>query len=103
MRAILAVCSILALSSCGGGRVTGEIGQACMAAGRSAANPALCSCVQRAADMKLSAREQARAAEFFEDPQKAQDTRQASNGDRYDFWDRYREFVDTAEALCAGT
>lgn len=89
--------SLLTLAACGG-RVTGEIGKACIAADRKAANPALCSCVQRAADATLTQREQVRAATFFENPQLAQDTRKASPSGR--FWTRYKNFSSTAKRMC---
>ena len=90
---------MIVLASCGP-RVSGEVGKACMAGGRSAANPALCSCVQQAANRTLSGSDQARAASFFEDPQKAQDMRAATTASANAFWDRYRNFSNTAEAMC---
>ncbi len=100
MRILIGLISILALTSCGGGRVSGAIGKACMDSGRSAANPALCSCVQRAADSTLTGSDQRRAADFFSDPQKAQDTRQEDGSSNEAFWRRYRDFADRAEAIC---
>ncbi len=99
MRRIFALTAAGLLVSCGG--VSGEIGQACMAAGREAASPALCSCVQQVANQSLSASDQARAASFFDDPEKAQTIRQ-SDATRDDaFWTRYRAFADRAEAMCS--
>ncbi len=100
MRIIIGLISIVALSSCGGGRVSGDIGRACMDSGRSAANPVLCSCVQATANQTLSGADQRRAAEFFADPQKAQDTRQADGSSNEAFWQRYRDFANRAEAIC---
>ena len=93
------VLALWALGGCGGG-VSGEVGRACMASGRSAANPALCSCIQGAANGTLTQGEQNRAAALFESPDRAQATR-ASNA-RADevFWSHYRAFADRAEALC---
>jgi hypothetical protein len=54
MRILLATAAVLTLTSCGGGRVSGDIGKACMDAGRAAANPALCSCIQQVANQSLS-------------------------------------------------
>ena len=104
-RVISALLAMLVLASCGGGSrgtpsATGEISQACMAGGRSAANRQLCSCVQAAANQTLSSRDQTRAAEFFGDPDKAQDTRTADGPAAEAFWARYRNFVSTAEAMC---
>lgn len=106
MRWILAVVALVILSSCGGsgGRVSGSasgpLGSACMAAGRSGANGALCSCVQAAANQTLGASDQARAAEFFADPEKAQSTRMSDSSASEAFWERYRNFVSMAEAMC---
>lgn len=103
MRVILAILALAALTACGGGggRVTGELSKACLASDRAAANPRLCSCVQQAANQTLSAADQARAATFFEDPQRAQDTRQSDRSSDEAFWQRYRAFSRTAEAMCA--
>jgi len=102
MRLFGLVMVLLALAACGtGGRVSGDVARACMAGGRQAANPALCSCVQSVANQSLSAAEQRRAASFFEDPQRAQDTRQSSNSGDSAFWHRYRAFADRASAQCA--
>lgn len=91
--------ALLALAACGGG-VSGEIGQACMSGGRSAANAALCSCVQQAANQSLSGADQRRAATFFEEPQLAQDTRQSDRPQDEAFWLRYRAFSERATAMC---
>ncbi len=99
MRIILALTALVLLAACSGG-VTGEVGRACMDAGRQAANPALCSCVQRAASQTLSPADQRRAARFFADPQRAQDTRQSPRASDREFWQRYRAFVARAEAIC---
>ena len=100
MRMMFVILALMTLTSCGGGRVTGTIGSACMEAGRAAANPALCSCVQRAANARLSGAEQRRAAEFFADPQKAQDTRQSDNAGSERFWERYKDFAALARSMC---
>lgn len=91
----------LTLAACGGGgRVTGDIGQACVDTGRRDASGALCSCVQQVADQTLSNRDQARAVAFFKDPQLAQDTRQSDNASDRAFWTRYRGFTDLATEIC---
>ncbi|MCC7321933.1 MAG: arginine transporter [Rubellimicrobium sp.] len=91
----------LVLDGCGGGvRVSGEIGTACIGGGRDAANPALCSCVQRAADQALTAAEQRRAATFFANPHLAQEVRQSDRASDERFWQRYRAFSERAEAMC---
>ncbi|WP_235923980.1 arginine transporter [Pseudoroseicyclus tamaricis] len=88
-----------ALVACGP-RLTGEVSEACMAGGRSAANPALCSCVQQVANQTLSGSDRRRAATFFEDPHLAQEARTADTPAMEAFWTRYRAFADTAERVC---
>jgi len=106
MRWILAAAALVALTSCGSsgsrviGSASGPIGSACVAAGRSSASGALCSCVQAAANQTLGASDQARAAEFFADPEKAQSTRMSDSSVTEAFWERYRNFVSMAEAMC---
>lgn len=96
MRAFFAVLTFVFLVSCGGGRVSGVVAEACMDAGRSAANARTCSCVQNAANQTLRGSDQAKAASFFADPNEAQAARQAGGS----FWTRYRHFTDMAEAMC---
>ncbi|MBB3711616.1 hypothetical protein FHS00_001187 [Limimaricola variabilis] len=98
MYAKLGLVALLTLAACGGGRPSGAISRACEASGRPGANAALCSCVQGAADATLSGSEQRRAAKFFKDPQKAQDTRQQDGSGA--FWSRYKAFAERAEAIC---
>lgn len=96
----LAVAGLWALGACGGGRVSGEVGRACVAGGRGAASPALCSCVQGVADQVLNASEQRRAAAFFDDPDLAQRARTSDGAQDEAFWARYRAFADRAAAIC---
>lgn len=91
---------VLALAACGGETVTGEVGKACIAADRRAATPALCSCVQQAANRTLNAADQRVAASFFASPQTAQDIRQSNNRSNEAFWDRYKAFTEFARAQC---
>lgn len=100
MRILLVLGAVATLAACGGGRVTGVVSDACLGAGRSAASPQLCSCVQQVANQNLSRRDQARAASFFVDPQRAQDTRQSDNPNDEAFWLRYRAFSDRAALVC---
>lgn len=101
MRKKFVVTAFMLLAACGGSpAVTGDISQACMAANRSAASPALCSCVQQVANQSLSSGDQARAASFFANPQLAQDTRQSSSFADERFWGRYRAFSDLSSEIC---
>jgi hypothetical protein len=77
------------------------IQRACLSSDRGARSTALCGCIQHVADMTLSSSDQRRAAKFFKNPDLAQETRQASDGNRTDFWDRYKNFGATAEAYCS--
>lgn len=78
----------------------GTIEHACMNGGRKAANHMLCGCIQAAADLTLSRSEQRRAARFFKDPHKAQQTRQSSRTSDERFWRSYKAFGRTAEIHC---
>lgn len=100
MRKVLVLLAGLALAGCGGGGASGTIGAACIRADRSAATPALCSCVQRVANQSLSAADQRRAAEFFANPDRAEQVRRADAQRDKDFWQRYRAFADRAAATC---
>ncbi|TNC63559.1 arginine transporter [Rubellimicrobium roseum] len=91
--------ALVVLGGCGG-RVSGDIGRACMAGGRNAASPQLCSCVQGVANQSLSASDQRRAALFFEDPDRAQETRASDRAGDEAFWLRYKAFSQRAEAIC---
>ena len=71
-----------------------------MAAGRSNASPALCSCIQQVANQSLSGADQSRAAAFFADPQLAQDTRQSDRSSDEVFWLRYKSFTELATQIC---
>ncbi len=79
----------------------GAIERACNGSNRAEATPRLCACIQSAADLTLTARDQARAARFFQDPHQAQEIRQSDRQSDEAFWLRYRAFGETAEAFCA--
>jgi phytoene dehydrogenase-like protein len=81
--------------------LAGPIERACNISGRTS-DARLCSCIQQAADLTLSTRDQTRAAKFFQDPHQAQEVRQSDRRDDAAFWLRYRAFGDTAEAFCGG-
>ncbi len=114
MKRVISLMIFASLVGCGGGggrapsenspyRVSssGPINKACMASDRKARSPQLCSCIQSAANAKLTASEQRRAVQFYGDPHKAQETRQSSRASDERFWRKYRDYVDYAEALCS--
>lgn len=112
MKQVILITALVALAACGGrggsgggsrsyaATASGPISEACLAAGRDAASRGLCGCVQAAANRTLGASDQRRATGFFRDPQSAQETKASSSASADAFWDRYRNFVDTAEAMC---
>lgn len=89
----------LMLAACGAS--AGPIERACMQSGRKAATPALCGCIQRAANETLSPSDQSLAATFFRDPHRAQEIRQSKRHDHSEFWRRYRAFGAAAESTCS--
>lgn len=97
MRAVLTVSLILAVS---GPAHAGKIENACLLADRSMGQRALCRCIQDAADLTLSSRDQKLAASFFADPHRAQEIRQSDSRRHEAFWDRYEHFGRVAEAYC---
>ena len=93
--------ALVAVGSCGP-RVSGEVGKACLAADRKAANAQLCSCVQAAANVHLNGSDQKIAASFFAEPEKANDMKIATSRSADAFWDRYKAFSQTAQRSCRG-
>ncbi|MEM6609329.1 MAG: hypothetical protein AAF689_12175 [Pseudomonadota bacterium] len=73
--------------------------RACIAAGR-APERELCTCIGVAAQLTLNDRDQRIAAEFFSDPQAAQDTRMSDRRRDEAFWQRYLSFGQMAEDMC---
>lgn len=103
MVALVASCGSRAPRSGGGGAkafATGPIYSACLKADRKAASSSRCGCVQAVANQKLSSADQSRAATFFANPQKAQDTRQADNFMLEAFWKRYKAYGASAAKTC---
>ena len=84
-----------------GTAIAGPIGSACMDSPRSGSNAALCRCIQAAADATLTRAEQRRAARFFRDPHRAQETRASTTEANNQFWQRYVAFGQLAEGQCA--
>ena len=82
--------------------IAGPIERACLASNRQAANRAVCTCIQKVADQTLRGADQRRAAKFFTDPDRAQETRVSKRDADNEFWRRYKAFGNAAEASCAG-
>jgi hypothetical protein len=76
------------------------IRQACLKTDRGAGNGHLCGCIQHAANLTLSAKDQRLAATFFADPHRAQQVRQSGRKSDEKFWKRYKNFGATAESIC---
>ena len=81
--------------------VARPIQNACLQSAREAVSYQLCGCIQSAADITLTRRDQRQAAKFFDDPQRAQDVRQSDPSTHESFWQKYERFGETAEAYCS--
>lgn len=102
MHRLILVLALFTLSSCGSGgsRPTGEVGQACMAAGRSAANPRLCSCIDQVAGQTLTRAEQGETARYIRDPEALHSMKIDDRPRAERMWERYDRFVKTARTTC---
>lgn len=78
----------------------GPISSACIKSDRKAATRSLCNCLQSVANGELNRTDQRLAASFFKDPHKAQEIRQSDRRSHEKFWLRYKEYGQTAAALC---
>lgn len=98
------------LAGCGGGgrdassyataSTRGPIADACLASDRRARSPQLCGCVQQVAHRTLSNADQRQGARFWRDPQQLQDMRQSDSESQNAAWRRWKNFGDTAAAVC---
>jgi|Transcript_2948 hypothetical protein len=78
----------------------GAIERACRSSDRRAANPALCSCIQKVANARLTMSERKTVSKWFGDPHQAQVVRQSSNSRDEHLWERYKRFGATAAKTC---
>lgn len=78
----------------------GPISNACIKSDRKGASRSMCNCLQNVANGELNRTEQKLAASFFKDPHKAQVIRQSDRRSHEKFWLRYKEYGQTAAALC---
>ena len=76
------------------------IERACLNSGRPAATRALCDCIGRVANQTLTSGQMRAGARFFQDPQRAQDVRQSDRRSDEELWRAWRNFGETAEAMC---
>ncbi|MCP3972138.1 MAG: hypothetical protein GY717_17800 [Rhodobacteraceae bacterium] len=96
---VFAIAAVLTLAA-GAAVEAGTIERACLKSDRTAANRALCGCIQDVADFTLSGTEQRLAAKFFKDPHMAQEIRQSDRQSHEVFWKKYKTFGRTAETYC---
>lgn len=78
-----------------------QIERACLKSDRAGGQRVLCGCIQDAANLTLTTRDQKLAASFFSDPDRAQEIRQSDRPAHEAFWQRYRNFGQTAEHFCS--
>jgi hypothetical protein len=79
----------------------GPIESACNRSDRQQATRSLCRCIDNVADRSLTRSEQREVAQFFSNPQRAQDVRMSSSSRDNQLWDRYRAFGVAAERSCS--
>lgn len=78
----------------------GSIDHACRQAGRSAATPKLCRCIQKVANDSLTRSERYKVSKWFLDPHRAQQTRQSDRRKDEVLWKRYKAFGERARKTC---
>lgn len=98
MRTIFLV--MVMLVALGGMAQAQAIENACLRSDRQAKSRALCSCIQQAANLTLTASDQKLASTFYRNPEKAQELRQSPRRAHEIFWNRYEEYAETARAFC---
>ena len=97
----LAAAIAVAAMSCGAAAMAGPVESACLKSDSASASPTLCRCIDDVAKLTLSGSDQKMAARFIKDPDKAQEIRASDDADHEAFWLRYKNFGETAEAVCA--
>lgn len=97
MRPLILAAALAALST---PVVAGPIERACLQSDRPGVSRGVCGCIQKAADVTLSRRDQRQAARFFRDPHRAQEVRQSDRRSDEAFWQRYKRFGATAAGSC---
>lgn len=75
------------------------IQRACLASDRDSSR-SLCSCIGEAADSTLTRGQMREGARWFDDPQRAQDTRQSDRETDEAMWQAWRTFSSLAQQRC---
>ncbi len=96
----LALTSLVVVVASGGAASAIQIERACLSSDRPGVSRALCGCIQDAANLTLSSKDQRLAASFFRDPERSQVVRKSDTREDDAFWERYRNFGQTAETFC---
>lgn len=89
----------LGLSLAASAALAGPIERACIRSDNG--NRAVCGCIQQVADMTLRGGDQRRAAKLMKDPDLAHEVWISKREADDEFWDRYKNFGQMAEAYCA--
>jgi len=79
-----------------------QIERACLTSDRPGVSRALCGCIQDAANITLSSKDQRLAASFFSDPQRSQVVRKSDTRQDDAFWERYRTAIRARSKLGEG-
>ena len=77
------------------------IERACLGSDRPAASRSLCRCIGNAADLTLNGSDMRVGARFFRDPGQAERVQLSDTARDDAFWRRWRQFAQTAEAMCS--
>lgn len=96
----IAMISVLLSATAGVPAQAQSIERACLGSDRPGVSRAMCGCIQEAANITLSSKDQRLAASFFRNPDRAQDVRKSDTQRDDAFWERYRNFGQTAEVFC---
>lgn len=89
----------VALLSVPSAALANPIERACNASERDASRT-MCSCIGEAADTALSRSQMREGARWFDDPQRAQDTRQSDRARDEEMWQAWRTFSSLAQQRC---
>lgn len=97
--AVLAMCLV---GLAGQVRAGNSVEAACLLTGGPGAPADFCTCMQKVADVSLSAADQKFAAYFLRNPGRAAEIRRSNPAGRRDFWHRFEVFAGAARRHCVG-